>query len=123
MPDNFRERVCFACLQRPRLDDKIAVASSFTSRREVNADIYRAAAEIGRCKLINDSRDVGGDVLRRLHVFCVFRRDYIFGDNRHSPPLSSNAVNVEGFAAYAKYKSHTISSQSTAPRGRRASQT
>ena len=70
-------------------------------------------------KLINDSRDVGGNVLRRLYVFRVLRGNNVLSDNRHKQTLSSNAVNVKSFTADTKYKSHAISGQSATSRGRR----
>ena len=111
--------VSLAGLQRPRLDDQVAVARSFADRCQVDAYVDHAAAEVGGRKLVNDSRGAAWrHILRSLRVFHILGGDDVYCDNWHEPVLSGYvAGDVEGFSADALHCSNAVGCDGTAACG------
>ena len=66
MPHQLGENVGFARYQRLFLHNQVAVVCRVGLRDQVDANGCRRRADVGRRELVNDGRDVVGNVLRRL---------------------------------------------------------
>lgn len=81
------ERVGLCRLQRLGLGDQVLIPRRIVRRDKIDRNRGRHAAVIGRRQFVNDSRDVGRSVLRRLARCNDLRGDKNFGGNSHGLTL------------------------------------